>query len=239
MRGISRIIAVAAVVGLGLVAAPSAQAGATQASTPLGRVDVVVGDATFEVSGCKDIPISMNAAMVYSDVYWSADVEARLEGTATTNSAFFYGTGSGLEEEDFLICPNIDGAGRWLVSGEVTMRSYDTDEEYTASFSTSFVVSKARTSTAISKIAASQYYIEVTGKVTSRSAQWGTVGVSGSVSVQLQKGRKWVEVGTGYADSKGIFTATIFETFPKRSVFRAVFEGSAATLASTSRTRRY
>ena len=239
MPGITRVIAVAAATGLALVVAPAAQAGEAQTSTPLGNVEFVVQDATFEVSGCKEVPTSMYVSTWASDMYWTATAEARLEGTATTNSAFFSGTGSGFEEDDFFICPNLDGAGRWLVTGEVTMRDYDTDAEYTATFTTSFVVKKANSAISISKITASAYYMEVTGKITSRSAQWGTVGVPGSVSVQLQKGRKWVEVGTGYADSKGAFTATVFETYPKKSNFRAVFLGSASTLGSTSRAKRY
>lgn len=239
MRGFTRVVAATVVIGLALVAAPAAQGGEAQTSTPLGRVEVVVEDATFEVSGCKDVPITMRVSTSSSETSWSADVEARLDGTATTNSAYFYGTGSDFEEGDFLICPNIDGAGRWLVTGEVTMRNYETDQEYTATFATSFVVKKAKTAITISKITASSYYMEITGKVTSRSAQWGTVGVPGSVSVQLRKGRKWVEVGTGYADSKGAFEATVFETYPRKSTFRAVYEGGAATLASTSKAKRY
>lgn len=46
----------------------------------------------------------MSALTGISESSWSADIEARLEGTATIDSEFFYGTGSVFEQGDFLIC---------------------------------------------------------------------------------------------------------------------------------------
>lgn len=119
------------------------------------------------------------------------------------------------------------------------MRNDDIDAENEATINTSFVVSEARTAISISKIFSTSYCMEVTGKVTTMSAQWGTVGVSGSVSVQLRESRKWVEVGPGLADNKGVYTATVLEKYPRKSTFRAVYKGDSATLVSTSAARPY
>lgn len=89
-----------------------AHAGEAQTATPLGTARLAVDDGTFEVSGCLEVPLSLTVSTTSSNVRWNAQLEARLEGTATINSAFLYGSGSGRKEDNFLICPNLDGAGR-------------------------------------------------------------------------------------------------------------------------------
>lgn len=239
MRGRTHTVIAALILGLAVGAAPAAQAGVTQASTPLGGVSLEIDDATFEVSGCIQIPVDADVSTVNSEIYWNIDVEARLDGTATVNSAFMYGSGSGLEEDSIQICPFMDGAGKWLVTAELTLTDYGSDLKYTTELTTSFMVKKAKTTIGLSRITSSTYSMEFTGTIKSRSAAWGVVGVPGAVSIQLKKGRKWSEVGTGYADGRGKFVATVYDRYPKKSVFRAVYPGDESTLGSRSKQKRF
>lgn len=233
------IIIAAAALGGSFLVAPPAQARSASFFSSLGEGQFTVYDRTYEVSGCLEVEAHVAMYAESRDVYWSGRFTARLEGTATTNTAFFYASGTSYETDSFYLCPSIDGAGKWLVTGEITLTDYVNDEERVVSVSTWFRVKKASTRMTITRIRPSQYGLDVTGKVTSFSVNYGTVGVPGEVMIQIRKGRKWVDVGSGYANNRGVFTASLYERYPRSTTFRAVYPGDDATNPSKALKRGY
>lgn len=228
-------VAFATVMAGAAIVAPPAQAGQATASTPLATLALTVDDATFEVTGCLDIPAVAVVSGAGADVSWNLELKARLEGTAPSNSEFLYGTGNDRQEEEFLIC-SFEGAGRWIVSGTFTTRDYERDLEFETTLETSFTLSKAPTKTAIARVRSTATTVVITGRVTSDSSTYGVVGAPGEVVVQVRPASrgKWIDVGSAYAGSTGIFSVTSYKTYPKGSSYRARYVGSDSTAASSS-----
>ena len=224
-----------ALVAGGLLWSTPVTASEASLSSPLGSAIVAVPNASLEVTGCQKVPVSISVTTLDPSTTWTTTVEVRLSGTAPTHSEFLYGDGTESDDGEFEIC-DLHGAGRWIASGIVTLRNYGLKQEYELPFEFFFTVDKASTTTEITSVKRGRSSITVTGKSTSPSARYGTVGAPGTVVVEAQtpKSTKWVPVGSAYASSTGTFTMNIVRKIPANSRFRAIHQGSDGIQGSVS-----
>jgi len=228
-----------------LLGAPTAQASPSQiiepvSTTPLGSVTIAVDRVhTYEVSGCLSVDVTVQARTVAEDVSWSGTVNARLQGTAITNRGFVFGEGSANKAVSFTLCPSFDSAGTWLVTSEIKLRDYSSGLEYTATPTATFELRKASTNLSISRVKKMSFWVEVQGRMTSVSPRLGRVGAPGMIYIEALNGRRWVEVGSGSANDRGQFKATVYKELRKGTQIRAVHRATNSTLGSRSPVVRY
>jgi hypothetical protein len=227
-------------VALVLAAVPPARAGTMQVATSQGPVAVTVPDVTWVEDGCMDVPLTATAA-VASGVSWQAEVAARRSGSGTGVSGGVLGNGPGTEESSLLLCPTTNGSGTYTATVTVEARDYgragEEGWESTGTGTTSFTVSRMRSTTAVTSVRLRSTTTRVKGRVTVRSAEFGTIGADfETVRIQVREpgSSRWRGLGDGFTDEMGRFTVTDYRARPAGTRFRASFAGDAVADDSRS-----
>lgn len=220
-------------ISLALMAlAPTASAGTGATSTPDAQATLNFPDVTLDGSGlCFETEISVDV-VAPADVFWAMDVQFRKPGTVPLSSTGrFSGEGSRRETDMLQICPT-DGTGEMLVEGEFTTYG---NVEVSAPIATSFVLSKTPATVRMNPVKYSKGRTRVTGKVTTESAQYGTVTTYGDVVAQYQlpRTKRWRTLGESYTNNSG-FTIEIGKRFPRGTKYRVLFEGNDFALTASS-----
>jgi len=181
-------------------------------------------DVVLDGSGlCFETEISVDV-VAPAEVFWGVEVEFRKPGTVPLSSTGrFSGEGSRSEVDQIQICPS-DGIGEMLVEGEFTTYG---NAETSVPLTTTFVLSKTPATVRVNRAKYRKGMTRVTGKVTTESAQYGTVTTYGDVVAQyrLPKTKKWRKMGSSYANNDG-FTIESTKRFPRGTKFRVVFKGN-------------
>jgi len=219
-----------------LIGSSAAWAGTATTSTSAGQATFTFPDVVLDGSGlCFEAPISATATVV-PNTDWFVDVQFRLPGTAPLSSTGrVSGTNSGSATGQIQICPT-DGVGKMIVEGEFT--TFLNDPPYTNAttrFTSEVMITKAPTTTAISRIKLSVSSASISGKVMAESSQYGSVATSGDVKAEFRTpgSKKWVAMGKGYTSNSG-FSVSVNKKLPKGTSFRATFLGNDHALGSSA-----
>lgn len=222
--------AVALMVGAaGVVVAPGAVHADTQSvTTPIGSLEMTLDGGSF-TEECTDFPYEVVVSDALPRVQWSAEIEAERDGGGSV-TGMLTEFGSGTFDGGLQICSG-DGAGSWTATVAVRMADpADATAVYNRTMTLEFTISKATTTTTITRVNAGS----------SRTKVWGTVtdaGVArfGDVTIKVKKpGAPWKTGGSGSVDEDGNFSVTIEKNYPAGTKLKAVFEGTDEAKRSTS-----
>lgn len=238
-RRVRRLASAAVVVALSLGFGSAAQAGTATVATSLGPVAVTVPDSTWIADECLEVPVSATA-QVAAAVTWTADVSARRSGSGTGVAGSVLGEGTTPASSTLLLCPSTNGTGSYDVTVTVEARDYgragQEGWESTATGTTSFTLSRMTSATSLTKVRVRSAGTTIKGRVTVRSAEYGTIGADFETVTLRQRApgsSSWRKVGEGFTDEMGRFTVTDYKARPSGTKYRATFPGD--TVAESSR----
>lgn len=202
MSTITKVLALATATGAALAVPQMAYAGTTTGSAGATTVTISIPDRTaFDGPSCLLVPLTATFTGA-----GSADLDAYIEGSSNTVGAYVYTYSPGAVQDTIQVCPNIDGAGRYTLTGVLESGSVQTNLP-----PTTFTVARADTS--ITKVKARQKgsTVTISGKALAPSSR-GRIGVSTEITIkgmlprQLGGTGKWVTLGTTYTDQFGAFS---------------------------------
>jgi len=198
-----KVLTISCVTGLFLLASMGpAGAGTGTASAGSATVTFSIENAIFPGPGCMQVPVRATFSS-----YGNLELSASRAGSSNSVSAFLYGDAGENIVDAIQVCPNIDGAGTYIVRG--TLNSDDVSGSIPEGMT--FTVSAAPSS--ITGLRATQRgkNLSITGKATAPSDR-GQIGTSGTVTLVgfLPKSAggkgKWISLGSTYADEFGNFS---------------------------------
>lgn len=211
-----------------LAAAPVAQADSASITTPIGALEMAIDGGAF-TEECTDFPYEVVVTDALPRVQWSAEIEAERDGGGSV-TGMLTDFGSGTFGGDLQICSG-DGAGAWTATVAVRMADpADTTAVYNRTMTLEFTISKATTTTTITRVNAGSSRTKVKGTVADAG-----VAMFGDVTIKVKKpSASWKTGGSGSVDEDGNFSVTIDKTYPAGTKFKAVFEGTDEAKRSTS-----
>lgn len=226
--------------GASLAAVPAAQADSASVSTPVGAMAMTLDGGAF-TEECTDFPYDVVVSDALPRVQWSAEITAEREGgepdsitdpPGRTVSGMLTGFGSGTFDGNLQICSG-DGAGAWTATVDVRMADpADATAVYERTMTLTFAISKAPTTTTITRVTSGSSQTKVKGTVAD-----ARVTMFGDVTVKVKKpDASWKTGGSGTVDDAGNFTVTIGRTYPSGTKVKVVFEGTDEAKRSTSAT---
>jgi len=198
-----KVLTISCVTGLFLLASMGpAGAGTGTASAGSATVTFSIENAIFPGPGCMQVPVRATFSS-----YGNLELSASRAGSSNSVSAFLYGDAGENIVDAIQVCPNIDGAGTYIVRG--TLNSDDVSGSIPEGMT--FTVSAAPSS--ITGLRATQRgkNLSITGKAIAPSDR-GQIGTSGTVTLVgfLPKSAggkgKWISLGSTYADEFGNFS---------------------------------
>ena len=227
MKIVSLTLAAGLAVGT-LLSAPTASAGTSSATTPLGTLEMTIDGGAF-TEECTDFPYEVVVSDALPRVQWSAEIEAERNGGGSV-TGMLTDFGAGTFDGDLQICSG-DGAGSWTVTVAVRMADpADATAVYNRTMTLEFTISKGTTTTTITRVNAGSSRTKVKGTVADAE-----VAMFGDVTIKVKKpSASWKTGGSGSVDEDGNFSVTIDKTYPAGTKFKAVFEGTDEAKSSTS-----
>ena len=211
-----------------LAAPPAARADSASVTTPIGTLEMTLEGGSF-AGECTDFPYEVIVTDALPRVQWSAQIGAARDGGGSV-TGMLTDFGSGTFTGDLQICSG-DGAGAWTATVDVRMADpADATAVYNRTMTLEFTISKATTTTSITRVSSGSSRTKVKGTVA--DAQ---VAMFGDVTVKVKKpSASWKTAGTGTVDEDGNFTVTIDRTYPSGTRVKVVFEGTDEAKRSTS-----
>lgn len=235
MKIVSLTLAAGLAVGT-LLCAPTASAGTSSATTPLGTLEMTIDGGAF-TEECTDFPYEVVVSDALPRVQWSAEIEAERDGGGSV-TGMLTDFGAGTFDGDLQICSG-DGAGSWTATVAVRMADpADTTAVYDDTMTIDFTVSKATSSTTITAVNLGSSKTKVKGTVLDTSGGSETT-MFGYVTVKVKKsGDSWRDKDKGrvQVDEDGRWSLTFDRSFPSGTHFLAAFQGTEEVKRSTSST---
>ena len=199
MRSLTLTCAIVVSSGSLLVSSIVPALAATTSVTAEGTTATIsIQDAVFTGTDCLQVPFEVS----FSE-YASLDITAAQQGSSNTLTAFAYG--EGVVNDTIQVCPSLDGAGTYLMSG--TLNTSPNRGEFT---NLPFTVSKAQSQVTGVRATFRKSTLKVTGSATGITPT-GSKGAAGSIIItgMLSKSKggtgKWKKLGTAYPDQFGKF----------------------------------
>ncbi len=219
---------IAALVAGVLIVPVAAHAASSSVTTPLGTLEMTLDGGAF-TEECTDFPYEVVVSDALPRVQWSAEIEAERNGGGSV-TGMLTDFGAGTFDGDLQICSG-DGAGSWTATVAVRMADpADATAVYNRTLMLKFTISKATTTTTISRVNAGSSRTKVKGAVADAA-----VAMFGDVTIKVKKpSASWKTGGSGSVDEDGNFSVTIDKTYPAGTKFKAVFEGTDEAKSSTS-----
>lgn len=226
------------------LAAPTASAttGTAQGATNLGSYSLSAQHIKLDGSGeCIDAVMDVAVQPSMPNVYWSIEWTVAPAGATPAAYGSAYGTGAKSSGTEYVYCPAVYRPAN-IVRGTVDF-TYDAEDGSTMKESAAFQfevgVTRAPTQTVVTKVTRDSFgNVQVTGKVTTTSAEYGRVGAYGTVHLFVQGPKnRWIRIGEGSA-SGGLGDLVAYSVKPvtsKRAVFRVDFLGTDWTEPSKSK----
>lgn len=231
MKIVSLTLAAGLAVGT-LLCAPTASAGTSSATTPLGTLEMTIDGGAF-TEECTDFPYQVSVSGPSREIQWSADIVAERDGGGSV-SDFITDFGSGDFSDDIMICSG-DGAGSWTAT--VTVKMWDTlgsTPVFKRTMTIDFAVSKATSATTITSVNLGSSRTKVKGTVLDSTGGSETTAF-GYVTVKVKKsGDSWREKGRVQVAEDGTWSLKIDKTYASGTQFKAVFAGTEEAERSTS-----
>ena len=222
-------LAIMAVLVAGVLIVPvAAHADTETVTTPIGSLEIALDGGSF-TEECTDFRYDVVVTDAAPRVQWSVEIAAERDGGGSA-TGMLTDYGSGTFDSGLMICSGA-GAGTWSATVSVRMADpADATAVYDGTTILEFTISKAVTTTTITRITAGGGRTKVKGSVT--DAQ---VAMFGDVTVKVKKpGASWKTGGSGSVDADGNFSITIDRSYPSGTKFKAVFEGTDEARRSTS-----
>ena len=230
MRNSIACVATAGVIALGaaLLASPIARADTASVTTPIGSLEMTLDGGAF-TEECTDFPYEVVVTDALPRVQWTAEIEAERDGGGSV-TGILTDFGSGTFDSGLQICSG-DGAGDWTATVTVRMADpADATAVYNRTMTLEFAISKATTTTTITRVNAGSSRTKVKGTVADAE-----VAMFGDVTVKVKKpGASWKTGGSGTVDEDGNYSVTIEKTYATGTKFKVVFEGTDEAKRSTS-----
>jgi len=226
-----------ATVGCSLLIAAGAPAAVAVAatgsvSTPIGVLEMTIDSGSF-TEECTDFPYTVTVTGASDDVQWSTEIDAERDGGGTVSDTAT-GFGSGAFDEELMVCSG-DGAGAWTAIVAVQLRdTNDTTKVYNRTMSIDFTISKATSTTTITRVNLGSSKTKVKGTVLDARRGSDTT-MFGYVTVKVKKsGGSWKTKGETQVDEDGNWSLTIEKAYASGTKFKAVFAGTDGAKGSTS-----
>ena len=228
VRWIPACAAIVGTVSAAALALPGALAGTSSVVTPIGSLEMTLKDGAF-TQECTDFPYDVVVTDALPRVQWSAEIEAERDGGGSV-SGMLTAYGSGTFDSGLQICSG-DGAGNWTATVSVRMADpADATAVYNRTMTLDFIISKATTTTTITRVTSGSSRTKVRGTVADAE-----VAMFGDVTVKVKKpSASWRTGGSGTVDEDGNFSVTIDRTYPAGTKVKVVFEGTDEAKKSTS-----
>lgn len=222
------VLAVSALVWVATLVAPAARADTASVTTPIGSLEMTLDGGAF-TEECTDFPYEVVVTDALPRVQWTAEIDAKRDGGGSV-TGILTDFGSGTFDSGLQICSG-DGAGDWAAIVTVRMADpADATAVYNRTMTLEFTVSKATTTTTITRVNAGSSRTKVKGTVADAE-----VTMFGDVTVKVKKpGASWKTGGSGTVDEDGNYSVTIEKTYATGTKFKVVFEGTDESKRSTS-----
>ena len=214
--------------------------GAATGSTALGSYEISSARIDIDGSGlCFDLPMDLDITTSLPEVYWSIKWGVGPVGSVPTGFGADDGQGSASRAVSYQYCPNAFRPTN-VVTCTIEFTYYPDDgmQKVESTFRFEVAAMRAATQTIITKVARDQFgVVQVAGKVTTTSGEYGRVGASGLVHLFVQgPGKRWTKVGEGYiSNSVGDVQVVSTKVTKKRATYRLDFVGNDWSAPSQSK----
>ena len=205
-----------------------AAASATEVSTAHGAMTFEFPDVVYDASGdCINPSFNADVKSFVPQGDWYVDITIRKNGESPTGSnGRAMGTSAGPSVGTIQICPNLDGAGTFIVDGVFT--TFDNGPSYSnleKKFISSVNVRKGQSTLVLDSIKRKGSNISLSGNVKGSSEKYGMVGLSGTVRVdyQLKNSTKWLALTAVYTGKSGTYKISVTRKLPEKILFRVKF----------------
>ena len=232
VKTLGTAVAGVALIAVSVAALPSAHAGTSSATTPLGTLEMTIDGGAF-TEECTDFPYTVVVSGALPRVQWTTDIDAEHEGGGSVTD-IATGFGSQTVTEELQICSG-DGAGSWTATVSLQMWDpADATAVYSRTMTVPFTISKATSATEITGVTVGSTKTKVSGTVLDAAGGSETTAF-GYVTVKVRKsGDTWRDRGRVQVDADGRWSLSIGKTFPARTKFKAAFGGTDEALRGTS-----
>jgi hypothetical protein len=255
---LKRFVIVAFVVGLASYPTPALAEGTMTGSTSQASATLVISDAAFDGPDCISVPFVVGftrTPTVSGDISARVDVTARQSNSKDDATDFvstsFYESSLVTEEETLYVCPSSfeEDSIPASVTGLLTTEDASSGSEEVVAMQPVVSMNLIRNQSVMSKIRtrkvpfSSSDERQISGQVLVRTASKGLLGAGGTISLEVQKGKKkkkkWRLVTQTVPDKFGKWDVTL-DGVPKGTKLRVTLAecGWCTTTTRTFKIKR-